>query len=684
MRLATLLVCLLLPLSSLFAGPAHAATAVSLQLKWRHAFQFAGYYAAQQQGYYREAGLEVDIRPGPPDSDPVQDVIAGRADFGIGTSGLVQSRAAGLPVQVLGVVLQHSPQILLTRADKPLHLLRERDSQPAMLEASSGELLAYLAGENIPPQTLHLLPHSGDVLDLASGRVALMSGYSSYEPFQLNQLGVPFHIYTPRRAGIDFYGDNLFASEVLTRSQPALAHAFWEASVRGWKYALAHREEVIDLILRDYAPDLSRAFLEFEAAEIIQLMQPDLIEVGYMTRERWQQIADTYARLGLVPPGFDVQPLLFQSAKDRQLQQVRNALTRTLIGAAMLVLLGIGVIVYIHRTNQRLRSTQTRLRLSESRYRMLTEEMKDVIWTVDAETLRFSYVSPSVQPLLGYSAEEVLQNGLPGALEAIKRVVQPGLSRFKAGDIASSGYETIDLELRHKNGHTLWAEVVCHLMHNPENQRIELQGITRDITERRRQQERIEHMAQHDALTGLANRSLFSEHFQQARAFADRDQHAMALIYMDLDKFKPVNDTCGHLVGDRLLCAVGTRINACVRGSDIVARIGGDEFLILLSRVRDASSALRVAQKIHLALKQPFEIDGHRLEISSSQGVALYPQHGSTEAELTKCADAAMYQAKNRGRSQVRLHRPNACPRPPSVPPPDHSGPGERPSPPNG
>ena len=658
MRLATLLACLLLSLPGLFTGPAHAATAVSLQLKWRHAFQFAGYYAAQQQGYYREAGLEVDIRPGTPDSDPVQDVIEGRADFGIGTSGLVQSRAAGLPVQVLGVVLQHSPQVLLTHADKPLHLLREQGNPPTMLEASAGELLAYLAGENIAPKTLRLLPHSGDVRDLASGKVAIMSGYASYEPFQLNQLGVPFHIYTPRRAGIDFYGDNLFASEVLTRSRPALAHAFWDASVRGWRYALAHREEVIDLILRDYAPDLSRAFLEFEAEQIIQLMQPDLVEVGYMTQERWQQIAATYARLGLVPPGFDVQPLLFQSAKDRQLQQARNALTRTLVGAAMLVLLGIVVIIYIYRTNQRLRSTQTRLRLSESRYRMLTEEMQDVIWTVDVETLHFSYVSPSVQPLLGYSAEEVLQNGLPGAREAIERIVQPGLPRFKAGDITSRGHETITLELRHKDGHTLWAEVVCHLMHNPENQRIELQGITRDITERKRQQERIAQMAQHDALTGLANRSLFSEHFQQARALAERDQHPMALIYMDLDKFKPVNDTCGHLVGDRLLCAVGTRINACVRGSDIVARIGGDEFLILLSRVRDASSAMRVAQKIHLALKQPFEIGGHRLEISSSQGIALYPEHGRTEAELTKCADAAMYQAKNRGRNQVRLYRP--------------------------
>jgi diguanylate cyclase (GGDEF)-like protein/PAS domain S-box-containing protein len=168
---------------------------------------------------------------------------------------------------------------------------------------------------------------------------------------------------------------------------------------------------------------------------------------------------------------------------------------------------------------------------------------------------------------------------------------------------------------------------------------------------------RYRHMAQHDALTGLANRALFNDRLQRDLASARRDQTSLALLFIDLDKFKPVNDQHGHAVGDLLLQEVAQRMQACVRDSDTVARIGGDEFVVLLRDVAGKAEALAVANKIRASLEQPFELEGHSLGIGCSAGVALYPQHGADDLTLTNNADYAMYQAKERGRNQVVLYQ---------------------------
>lgn len=169
--------------------------------------------------------------------------------------------------------------------------------------------------------------------------------------------------------------------------------------------------------------------------------------------------------------------------------------------------------------------------------------------------------------------------------------------------------------------------------------------------------EQLRHLAQHDSLTGLPNRALFTDRLQQALAAAQRDQTHVALLFLDLDYFKPVNDQFGHAVGDELLQAVAQRMLACVRQSDTVARIGGDEFVLLLRSAVDqtAQTAPAVAEKIRESLAQVFELAGQRLFISCSIGIALYPEHGQNDIELAHHADLAMYQAKQAGRNQVHL-----------------------------
>ena len=179
-----------------------------------------------------------------------------------------------------------------------------------------------------------------------------------------------------------------------------------------------------------------------------------------------------------------------------------------------------------------------------------------------------------------------------------------------------------------------------------------------DISERKATEEHMRHSAHYDALTDLPNRTLFTDRLRQALTQAKRDKAQMAMMFIDLDQFKPVNDTHGHDVGDLLLKGVAECMLGCLRASDSAARIGGDEFVVLLPTIEDMQDAMMIARKILHALSQPFELAGHSLHITSSIGVAVYPEHGSDEKLLLINADIAMYHAKKSGRNNVKLYQP--------------------------
>lgn len=167
--------------------------------------------------------------------------------------------------------------------------------------------------------------------------------------------------------------------------------------------------------------------------------------------------------------------------------------------------------------------------------------------------------------------------------------------------------------------------------------------------------EQLRNVALYDSLTGLPNRFLLRDRLDQAVARADRNAKPFALMFLDLDRFKPVNDLSGHAVGDSLLQAVAERLARCVRKDDTVARTGGDEFVVVLSQISSAGDAARISDKILDALSRPFQIEGHELEISCSIGIGVYPHDGKNVSALLNNADAAMYRAKNAGRNKFEF-----------------------------
>lgn len=291
---------------------AAAGTAVRLQLKWTHQFQFAGIYAALAQGYYRDAGIDLEIVVGGPSIDPVAVVTGGGAEFGIGNSSLVIDRTAGAPIMVVAPIFQHSPFVILTRTGVGLDVPRDLAGHPLALEAHSAEVEAYLKKSGVPLESITVVPHTGDAVGLFAAGVDAMSAYTTTEPFDLLVAGVPFQMWSPREIGIDFYGDTLFVDARFAAAHPETVRAVREATLRGWDYALTHTGEIIELIQRSYAPQMSRQKLEFEANDIRRLMLTDIVDIGYGSSARWRHIADVFAAAGMMPENASLADFIFE------------------------------------------------------------------------------------------------------------------------------------------------------------------------------------------------------------------------------------------------------------------------------------------------------------------------------------------------------------------------------------
>ncbi|WP_083636332.1 ABC transporter substrate-binding protein [Bradyrhizobium sp. AS23.2] len=281
-------------------SPARALDKVSLQLKWKHQFQFAGYYAAVEKGYYREQGLEVEIREGGPTIDAGATVAAGGADFGVCTTGALLDSNKRANAVVLAVIFQHTAAIILAPYRAGIRTVSELKGHRLMDRPGNDDLVAMLKYEGVDYASLPRVDHDGNPRDLLNGNADAMVAYSTNEPYALDKLGTPYLVFSPRASGLDFYGDNLCTSRQQVAARPERVRAFRAASLKGWQYALAHKEEIVDLIRRRYAEQKTGEALLFEAKQTELFVEPNLIPIGSQSTERWKDIANAYVKLGML------------------------------------------------------------------------------------------------------------------------------------------------------------------------------------------------------------------------------------------------------------------------------------------------------------------------------------------------------------------------------------------------
>lgn len=499
---------------------------VRLQLKWQHAFQFAGYYAAQELGYYNQAGLKVEIVQAKPTTNVYDEVVAGRAQYGVGNSSILIHRDQGKALKILAVIFQHSPTVFVAKND--VITLHDWHQKRIMLEESSDELLLFLEQQGVDINDIDFIHHSFDPLDLATGKVDIMSAYSTNEPFFLSQLNIPYRVFSPRSEGIDFFGDNLFTSEDELTNHPERVAAFRQASLKGWEYALQNPDTVISWIISRYKTPYSRDFLEFEAVATNDLIQPDLIELGYLNETRWFNIMKSYQALGKLSSDFNLSDILYLPKKEPNWRQVLFAFS---VSVPIIILLSI-LLTVIVRTNRKLDSA-----------------LKD-----------------------SHKARE----------EANR---QAGL----------------------------------------------------------------------DPLTELVNRRLFQQKLNDLCERAAQRNQPFALFYLDLDHFKEVNDIHGHHEGDNVLREASKRLQSVLPDHCELARIGGDEFTILVHDFKTEALLDSLAKSILETFNEPFKVGMDSVSVSASIGITVAPRDTINPANLLQFADEAMYRAKSSGRNHWQM-----------------------------
>jgi diguanylate cyclase (GGDEF)-like protein/PAS domain S-box-containing protein len=300
-------------------------------------------------------------------------------------------------------------------------------------------------------------------------------------------------------------------------------------------------------------------------------------------------------------------------------------------------------------------SEEVHRRASEARFSTLVQNSSDLITVLSAENT-IIYQSPSIERVLGYTAEEVTGRPFAELLHSDEHGRM--LRRLTDGAGANGRAEVIDCLLAHKDGGLRHFEILhTDLLADSSVGGIVLNG--RDVSERKAFEEQLAHQAFHDSVTHLANRALFNERVRHAVARTLREGMGMAVLFVDLDDFKTVNDSLGHATGDRVLLEVAQRISASVRAADTAARFGGDEFAILLEDVQDMQAAVETAERILDALSRPLEIADNHLIIRASLGISVVEPGTATDAdELIRNADAAMYIAKADGKGGYRLFEP--------------------------
>lgn len=298
-----------------------------------------------------------------------------------------------------------------------------------------------------------------------------------------------------------------------------------------------------------------------------------------------------------------------------------------------------------NRTRELERGIEERQQLTSERDRFF--EVSQTLHVILDSQARVHWVSPAVRRMLGREPEEFIGTRVFEHIDLkdaeVRRTFMP---------LLQEGVSDIELRLRHKDGSMRWT--LWNAVPDTAGGLIFASGV--DVSARRQAERQIEHLAYHDALTGLPNRHLFVDRLDHALARAQRTEETLAVLFVDLDHFKTINDSLGHTAGDQLLRAVAERLRGAVRSEDTVARLGGDEFTVLITGIKNEDDLLRLAEKIHRAIKAPLHMGPDEFAVSASIGVGFFPQDGGSAEELLRNADLAMYRAKELGRDRTQFY----------------------------
>lgn len=486
---------------ALFAAPRawadHALVDVTLQLRWTHQFQFAGYYAAQKMGFYRDAGLNVRIEEGGPGRDVVPAVLQGEAQFGVSNSEILLDRLKNKPLVVLAAIFQHSPLVFVLPGESDIKTPQDLIGRKVKMSTKGRdvELQAMFLKNGVTLDQLDLVDGFASVDDYFNGAYNAVGAYLTNQPYYLESKNKPYRIMRPKDFGIDFYGDCLFTAQEYIDQHPDRVEAFTKASLKGWEYALQNPEELVDIIIKEYGATKSRAHLLYEARRVRELTMPTVVALGHINPARWEHIAEVFSMLGMVEGSPSLEGFIFQTDDEKKLRWLWRGLLLTVVLLAAALLIAAYMSIFTRRLKKEIKKrelAQQSLKESEAKFRAIFEHAGIGLTLADMSGHTIQ-VNPAFIKMLGYTNEEL--SSMPFSEYTYPDDINKNMELFN--ELVQGEREHYSMEKRYqaKNGAVVWGQLTVSMIRetadNGEGEQYVV-AMIENVTDRKRAEKDLE------------------------------------------------------------------------------------------------------------------------------------------------------------------------------------------------
>ena len=614
---------------------------VTLQLNWLNQFQFAGYYIAKEKGFYNDVGIDLDIKEFTSNTDLIEMIETKKADFAIGSSSLLIDRINGADVVALGAIFQESPLMLLVKKDSNINSVKDLKNKKIMITnnvANSASILAMLSANGLRESDFIRQEHSFNIEDLINGNTDAMASYMSNEPILLKDKNIEYKIFHPKDFGFDFYNDILFTSSKFIKDNPKLTKDFYEATIKGWKYAFENIGETAEIIFNKYNTQNKSLIHLVKEGEILKKMAYVYDEdIGHVDGKKLKNIVNVFKLVGLVNKDMDVNSFIYDENphKTMTFELTHHEENMIFITIAFLTFMFLIIIYFFNKNHQIKNLLKTVINTTD-----------DLIFFKDCK-LRYLGCNKSFERFIGKKESEIIgKNDFELFEEEIaKGFHEKDLAVIKAKRILINEewvlFETKKILLQTKK---------IPLQYKKNNKQGIL-GISRDVTELYEIHEKLKEQAYHDELTNIFNRKAFNERLKEKFDLYQRYNSIFCIAMYDIDNFKNINDTYGHDMGDKVLKEMTEEVKLQIRKTDLIFRVGGEEFIIIFPKTL-IDEAFEVVEKIRKKVSQMNILENEKITVSI--GLSQVNEDDDVDS-IYERIDKLMYQSKNSGKNQTSI-----------------------------
>ncbi len=612
---------------------------ITLQLNWLNQFQFAGYYIAKEKGFYKDVGLDVEIKEFESNTNLLKDIETNKADFAIGRSSLLLEKANGEDVIALGAIFQESPLMLLVRKDSNINKVQDLKDKKIMITpdaAFSASLLAMLSANNLKKNDYIIQKHSFDINDLIVGNTDAMASYLSNEPIRLKDRDIAYKIFHPRDYGFHFYSDILFTSSKFIKNYPSVTKDFYEASIKGWKYAFKNKAETAELIYIKYnTQNKSYIHLIKEGETLEKLAYANNKDIGDLDNNKLENIFNVFKLFGLVKKDIDIESFIYDENPHKTMRlEITNTNQKIIIFTLLFTIFIILIIIYYLNKNRQINNL----------LHTLINSTNDIITYKDCN-LRYIGCNKSFEDFIGKKESEII-----GKTDfEIYNSDDAKLYNQKDIDVLSKNEISTSNEwLVFGNEKKLYQNKKMPFRYK-KNGKYGIVSISRDITELNEVWKKLKNEAYYDELTTIFNRKAFNERIEEKFDLYRRYGSDFCIAMYDIDDFKNINDTYGHDIGDKVLIEMTKAIKQNIRKTDLIFRVGGEEFIVIFPKT-SIKEAISVMEKIRDVVSKMNIIENKKITISI--GITQVKKE-DTPSTIYERIDKLMYVSKHEGKNRT-------------------------------